>query len=238
MVRQKSLFIVVIAVLSASASGGTANAELLIPVSEDSYVQQNQPDSSFGASPFLQVGDIAGGNASKAYLGFDVSSVGHVGEATLSLTFLTSTQPQGPGSASYEFAVFGIDEGESDWSSNTLTWNNAPANDLSSGSGVLSSAATSLGTFSTVGGTGIGQITGSALATFLNADTDGFVSFIVVRLTSSTSVGTNYVHMIPNGFSMLQVVETPLPGTLTMLAAVGLPFVGFGLRRRIGALQD
>jgi len=206
-----------------------ASAEMIQVADQVAYISQAQPDTNFNGSSFLNAGNIAASSSHKSYIKYNVADMGNASDATFSITFLQTPQSSSPGAVQYDFEVFGLNEGEPGWSESTITWNNAPGNDVSSGSGLIGSAVTSLGGFSITGGTGIGQVGGAALTSFVNADIDGYVSLIVVRLTSSTTAGTNYVHTSPTSFSLLQVVEAPLPGAFSMLVALFVPgmLIGF-----------
>jgi hypothetical protein len=74
-----------------------------------------------------------------------------------------------------------------------LTWNNAPANNTTSGNGFTSDATASLGMFSTIGNNNGGSNYGTYsvstgdMVSFLNTDTDKNVTFMVSRAGDSSS---------------------------------------------------
>ena len=80
--------------------------------------------------------------------------------------------------------VYGLtDESLDNWDPAKTTWNNAPANDISSASGVETNKAVFLGDFSVAyEDTGSSRrFSSSALVDFLNADSNGKVTFILCR---------------------------------------------------------
>jgi len=122
-----------------------------------------------------------------------------VDEARLSLTFA----PTGMGFASEvpdaTFAVFGLtDESLDHWDEETIRWNNAPAN-RPGGLDLDETRVVRLGTFEIVQGelSGTRSIEGSALAEFLNRDTNGMATFIVVRETQGSG-RSDLVHGFAN----------------------------------------
>ncbi len=123
----------------------------------------------------------------KAYFSFDLASLRgkKVENAALSLAF----EPSGYGFASRmpacSFTVYGLtDQTLDNWSESDLKWQNAPAN-LPGGGEVDTTKAVPLGTFSIApeDTSGFRTISGPALVEFLSHDTNGQVSFILVRDT-------------------------------------------------------
>jgi hypothetical protein len=146
----------------------------------------------------------------KAYIGMDLASIAgmRVVEARLSLTFA----PTGMGYASEvpdaTFAVYGLTEESLDnWDEATIRWTNAPAN-LPGGASLDPAKVTRLGTFEIVQGelSGTRSIEGQALADFLNRDTNGTATFIVVRETQGSG-RSDLVH----GFANKKHPELPPP---------------------------
>jgi len=133
----------------------------------------------------------------KAWVAFDLASLQgrETSEASLSLAF----EPTGWGYASLMpdavFSVYGVTEDALDaWSADNLTWDNAPANDVS-GSGVVAGKAVKLGTFVMPQGVleGTFSITTPELAAFLNHDANKLATLVVVRETAEI-VGGSVVH--------------------------------------------
>jgi len=128
----------------------------------------------------------------KAYFSFDVSSLKgqKVANASLALAF----EPTGYGFASRlpacVFTVYGLKDGPADeWSEQELKWDNAPAN-LPGGNEIDTGKAVMVGTFTIEPeeASGLRVISNPALAAFLNDDSNGQVTLIVVRETSEKVV--------------------------------------------------
>ncbi|MGV3755083.1 MAG: DNRLRE domain-containing protein [Verrucomicrobiota bacterium] len=126
----------------------------------------------------------------KAYFSFDLESLKgkQVDNAALALTF----EPSGYGFASRlptcVFTVYGLKDGPQDeWSEHELIWDNAPAN-LPGGNEIDTRQAVPLGTFTIEPeeSSGLRVISSPALADFLNKDSNGQVTLMVVRETSET----------------------------------------------------
>lgn len=172
----------------------------------DAFVIASSPNSTNGTGSTFLVKNAASSDGStnvnlsasrKAYIQFDLSS--QSGPATN--TSLSLVYAGGAGgiavSGLQTFNIFGLNDGVSgeNWSESTLTWNNAPANNTTSRSGVTSSA-TLLGQF-TIDGTGtsgeIIQLSGTSLNDFLNQDTNGLATFIISRETFDSNNG-GFIH--------------------------------------------
>jgi ferric-dicitrate binding protein FerR (iron transport regulator) len=146
----------------------------------------------------------------KAYIGLDLSTIAgmKVVEARLSLAFA----PTGMGYASEvpdaTFGVYGLtDESLDDWDDRTIRWQNAPAN-LPGGASLDPSKVVRLGTFEILQGelSGTRSIEGEALVGFLNGDSDGLATLIVVRETQGSG-RSDLVH----GFANKNHPELPPP---------------------------
>lgn len=133
----------------------------------------------------------------KAWLEFDLAPLKgrEVTEATLSLAF----EPTGWGYASLMpdavFTVYGVTEDALDaWSASNLTWDNAPANEVSSG-GVRPGQAVKLGSFTMPQGVleGVFTVSTPELAAFLNADANKLATLVVLRETAEP-MGGSVVH--------------------------------------------
>ncbi len=163
---------------------------------KDSYIQTSQKNHrDFGGDPFFRVKNSTNSPdlIRKGYVAFDLNKfAGHKFEdAELVLTI----EPSDLGFASVvpdsTFDVFGLtDESEDTWEENGLSWDHAPAHDFNSKEKHLPLAGKTrlLGRFEIAQGVSRGtrSIRGEALRDFLNADTNGIVTFIICRETDET----------------------------------------------------
>lgn len=142
------------------------------------------------------------GQDAKAYIRFQLpADFGAATSATFTFTRAIL------GSLGWTYNVYGLNQGPipgSSWDELTwpelntgtpttaTTWNNAPGNDVTSGTNVTS--ASFLGTFTTVNAANGGvagdhfSLSGTNLLNFLNADTNGFVTLIVTRSGVSSAL--------------------------------------------------
>lgn len=136
----------------------------------------------------------------KVYLRFDLSEtpLNSLEKATLQLRFA----PTGWGLVSHlrdsEFSVYAMtEESLDDWSYETITWENAPANTIENGSELLPDLSKKLGTFSVPRGVQSGTFTLSndALTDALNQDQNRIVTLVIVRETIESRSG-GLVHSI------------------------------------------
>lgn len=243
-----------------SLSASTARADTTLSAQADTFVRGGtSADANFGADDNLLVKFGVGTNGvnvhRKSYVRFDLSPLsGVVTQATLSLTIsdaiignITDTTQE------YTFHLYGLIDGVGEnWtegdgtlsspSTTGITWNNAPANDTTSGFGVTSDAL-SLATFTLVGRGTAGQvinISNPTLLSFLNADTDNQVTFILARdtLEISDDNQNSVIHAFaskerggpfaPPTLTVLTSNEAPEPTSLALLMLAGIPL----LRRR------
>jgi hypothetical protein len=156
---------------------------------KDAYVQPKYP-SEHHSEVLLLVKNTATEKSDyirKAYLGFDLTGLNgaKVRAARLALTFA----PTGMGFASEvpdcEFAVHGLtDEALDGWDEEKVRWATAPAN-APGGADLDPTKTTLLGTFRLAQGvqSGVFGVEGTALVDFLNRDTNGLATVIVVRRT-------------------------------------------------------
>lgn len=137
----------------------------------------------------------------KGYLAFDLKSLD--GRPVESARLILNLLPSGFGYASLAadstFSVYGlVDESLDDWSASGLRWEAAPAN-IDAGDAVDENLARKLGEFHVPRGRQTGQVSveGSALCDFLNSDTNGVVTLIVVRDTTDLRL-PGLVHAFAN----------------------------------------
>ncbi|MCD4824271.1 MAG: PEP-CTERM sorting domain-containing protein [Phycisphaerae bacterium] len=200
----------------------------------DAHIYGGIPGGQFGSAAALEVCNMGDGgtdiqNARKAWIRFDISSHPQpTSHATLTFHVLEGLNSSLPGQL-WHFAVYGLDDDQNNaWLANGLTWDNAPGNDDESGCGVKH--ATLLGTFEIIGkgadglAVSITGTTGDELVDFLNADTDGLVTFIVTRTNEGHMSGNDVCHRFASkedgDGSGPELTLTPEPVTL-MLLSVG-----------------
>lgn len=183
----------------------------------------------------------------KAYLRFDLDAAGvsaAVDTASLDLDFIAVNNLGQP----RQVNVFGLTDGHGDenWLENTITWSNAPANDVNSVGGAYTTPGTAgvtsdaifLGTYDMAAGNGVHSLSNQNLVDFLNADTNGIVTFILTasgidaadvnqQIVTKEGVGDPYnLGNIPT----LNVTTIPEPASVALFAA-GL--IGTIVRRRV-----
>ncbi|MFM7183135.1 MAG: Ig-like domain-containing protein [Verrucomicrobiales bacterium] len=178
----------------ASATPQALSGIASLESSADAYVRAGSSAAiNFGTATQLVVKNATtADNYRKAYIRFDLT--GHDPKSTpnASLQFMVESA----WNDTTPWQVYGLkdaDAGES-WGESTITWNNAPANTTTSGDGLTSSRVTLLGTLAATGPQPLGNILelrSAALDSFLLADTDNKVTFILTR--ASTASGNSIV---------------------------------------------
>lgn len=160
-----------------------ASADIAVNPIADTYVDSNNANSNFGALDFF----VANDNGSRdrfSLIRFDISSFsGTLTGAQLGLY-------DDIGDASEEFDIFGLDESADTWTE-SLTHSQAVAAGLADTSivgGFVTSNAfggAPLTSFTDPAGDGTAHdafnVTSGSIFDFLNADTDGLVSFVIVE---------------------------------------------------------
>ncbi len=195
----KKFTLLILASTALLGSLSSLQAAVVLDVAQDTYFRGNG-DGPFGSDNEIRVKtDTNGinadeGNTRVTYLQFDLSSLSQpVQSASLELTAFTNDLAS-------DFTVWGLtDESQEGWSetgTGQLDNSNAPAfNDLD--------AATDQGAFQTGNVTELGSFnlggsvssntaisfsgTGTAMADFLNADTDNLVTFLITRDVAASS---------------------------------------------------
>lgn len=158
----------------------------------DAYSRRGDAHGPTGGHPLIMVKhtDLEAGrkNERRAFLTFDVSQVSarNIAEAQLVL----DPEPSGLGFSALvpdsRFAVYGItDETLDEWDEFDVRWNSSPA---CTDAGLVPEKTRRLAEFWIPrGGSGDAlTVRGDALAEFIRQDTNGLVSFIVVRETGET----------------------------------------------------
>jgi hypothetical protein len=193
-------------------------------------IRGGAPDASFSRTSLAVINDdgtTAG--AAKAYLRFQLPA--DFGTAT-SVTFDIS-RSDSVSVYDLPYFVYGLNDGtagETTWTQNDtyspsgtdLTWNNAPGNNPTTTSGFVN--ATQVGTFTALGSRNGGSagdtyaVSGSSLLSFINADTNGYVTLMIsqdpTQITSSENQfasDSNPTYSLP----ALQLTYTPTSGIPT-----------------------
>jgi len=128
--------------------------------------------------------------ARKAYLGMDLTPLAglRIVEASLSLTLAPTELGFASEVPDAIFGVYGLtDERLDDWGEKSIRWENAPAN-LPGGDKLDQSKVSRLGQFEIRQGVlqGTRSISGQALVDFLNHDSNGMATLILVRETKGS----------------------------------------------------
>lgn len=128
--------------------------------------------------------------------------------------------------------VSGINDDVQDnigWASNDITWNNAPGNDIASGTHLNASKATHIEALTIIEGKA-GDLFAIDVKEFLALDTDGIIQFALhdttgggalVQFISSTATASNYPDY-PDWQPVLEVTYVPEPMTIALLGLGGL----------------
>lgn len=183
--------------LFASMSFGGSKTITLTPIA-DSDIRQSDPDYAKGDRTDHYVSNPSTvGTAGKLYIKFQMpdQSWGYVASATFKITRTAQVAMW-----NYNYNLYGLKNSAAanNWQdlspgiytgapSGGLTWNNAPANNTSSASLFTSDATGILGSFLSTGSAHGGTsgetytISTSDLADFINTDTDGLVTLMLVR---------------------------------------------------------
>lgn len=210
-------------VLLAAIASQAARAAVLYPES-DTYGQSNN-SGPYGSSTILALKYSEPGDTNysrKTWIRYDLSDlvVSNFSSPSLELPIIESglgTDATG----TWTFHVYGLtDESLDSWSEASLLWNTAPANVTGSGTAVDPTKTVSLGTFTLTGKGYSGSSTtytigGAALQSFLAADTNQRVTFIVTRDTQAPNATVNYAHAIAS-----REHGTVAPASLVLPSAV------------------
>lgn len=158
----------------------------------DAYVQPKYPSehASDVLSLVKNTVDQKSDYLRKAYLAFDLAALAGqwVTEAQLTLTFVPTEMGFASEVPDATFRVYGLtDEGLDGWDERTLRWHTAPAN-RPGGAALDPDRVVLLGTFELAQGVAGGArgVAGPALVDFLNRDTNGLATLIVVRETKGS----------------------------------------------------
>ena len=232
----KKTFEIVCAAVVCAAMVSVASADVIttsVGNGADAFIHYDAPDSNHGASSVVAVKtDYVLWNCRKGYFRFDISAfAGPIESVSFELAYSSMTSDYGADPSTYY--VYGLSDGHAgeDWGELDITWNNAPGNDKSSKSGVLSSQAMLLGTydvqFSTISAGDKVTFSSDALLDFVNADTDSLVTLIVGRQQQNTRIEL-FASKENASFEAPALSIVPEPATMSVLALGGLAM----LRRR------
>lgn len=155
----------------------------------DAHVWKGATDNTnYGSSTQLQVQDFSSTSSLLAYVRFDLSGYtpGSFTTATLDLTSDTTVGSPAIGNSFYVWGLRNSQNADG-WGENTITYNNAPGLDgVVSGDGEVATLdvdttnkADLLFTTNMVASGNTLSLSNAALLNFLNADTDGKVTFII-----------------------------------------------------------
>lgn len=179
----------------------------------DAFVRFGTPTQNYGNTADIVVKDAPpsqnpSSTTRKAWVRFDLSRLGAARAAGASLDLTVRTNNGGGSSttpANFTVCVFGLADGDAgeNWvegngaadnqPAGEIVWNNGPANDTTSATGMLANASL-LGTFNVTDNDAPGStvtFSGPALASFINDDSDGIATLVLTRI--STNGGNNLV---------------------------------------------
>ncbi len=168
----------------------SSEIEIEMETTADSYVRDHLGtlrDTNYGTESGLHLVHQAADKTIKAYMRFTLADqLKPVGETTLSLVYSTGANFEAGETVLH--SIYGLDDGtagETTWGETGITWNNAPGNDADLG---LTNA-TLLGTITVIGDNAVGTtytLSSSELSAFLNADSNGEITIIMVPGTLQT----------------------------------------------------
>ena len=142
-------------------------------------------------------------DARKLYLRFDLAILTkpakNATDASVTLQMLPA-EGHSPSDKIWTFDVFGLKDGvtEENWGENTVTWNNAPASDPTSPVALTTDNVTPLGQFTITGQGKEGQkivFSSPSMLKFLQADSDGLVTFIITRREQGNDAQNDVIHI-------------------------------------------
>lgn len=206
---------------------------IIITATEDAMVRGGSYANN-NAPSIVAVKNSGLDTARKSYIKFNYGTPYDFGDATLSLTLYDTYAL-----TDISISVYGLtDEAIEGWSKSTITWNNAPANDISSNL-FLSSAASFLGTFNvpfSSSPNSLFHFTSSDFMDFLNADSNGSVTLMLAAQTSMLGGGVVQFHSRESQYSPTiegsPTAVVPIPASAMLMVSGLLALVGVGLCQR------
>lgn len=182
--RMRASFSAVIffAIVGAVSTSASQLVKTNVASGADSFVRSGTEASvNYGGDTSATTKNATGNFGRKIYVRFDLSGV--TGDAVKAATLYLNSAT----SAADTLNIYGLNDGLTEdsapgsggWTESGITWNNAPANNTTSGSGVTSSA-TLLGTISVPSSSSVPlKLSNTALRDFLEKDSNGRVTVII-----------------------------------------------------------
>jgi hypothetical protein len=211
----------------------------------DTYIRSNlfnnAANVNYGSSSVLAIKHDTGlsGNNRKGYIRFDLSSINtQFNDSRLHLAYL-GDHPDSQSPSVYNIYGLNDEDPNENWNESSITWNTAPGNNTGSAGGVEGNSTVFLGTLTlTLSGLSAGDsvsFSSPDLLTFLQADTNDLVTFIITRQQRNFGIET-FASKENIDFSppMLELTTIPIPAT-ALLFVSGL-FGIFGTIRKRGVL--
>ena len=127
-----------LSITAMSAALAAVGQETITPTA-DARIDGGAPNTNFGSAVELFVRN-GGDNMAfheKAYLEFDIGGLLGSGERFLNASFSLTMSRAGSPTTAGTMTVYGIVDNADSWTESGITWDTAPKNDTSSGSGVL-----------------------------------------------------------------------------------------------------
>ncbi len=199
-------------------------------------------DYSYGYDDILKIRWHGLADSHKAYIKFTLpADFGTATSATVKIT-LAGSSPGG-----YDYDIYGLKDNSSgqDWAEGTgnhsgdpasvaLTWNNAPANNVSDGHQFTSDATSVLATgsiSSSMGASDYMSFSSQALTDFINTDTDKVITFMISGHTDTTA-DPNFASRENTTYDgpILELTYTPVPEPASIVILSSL--IGMAFRQR------
>ncbi len=243
--RHLVLMVTVVAAIAGAGPHATVEAATINPEA-DSYIDANSKTANYGTNVQLRAKYDPTTFTRKSYIRFNLSALTfdhttQLQDATLNLNFFDTDAGSGGTGITWEFEVFGLEDGDAgeNWGETSINWNNAPANDAAGTSNDILLNAPSLGTFSFLGRTAVVAFTGTggtAVRNFVAASSDNdLVTFIVRRNTVQPNQSNSYVHAASSRNHTTEPIPsldlTPIPEPSTLALAV-LGVLGLARRKK------
>lgn len=225
----------------------------LLPPTDDTFVQADNA-GPFGTGATIPIKHTYGTNSSNStsgsdrigLFGFDLTGQASViTNATLSLNYTSGGEETNSG-RDYNFTVYGISDGGTNelFDENTLTFSSFGYGSSTLHGSFDPTGLTSLGNFTTTGVGGTVNFSNASLLSFINADANDRVSFIIFRNSQRSNTFNSTIFATKeNANSALRptlalapnapvVAAVPEPTSLALLGLGGLALVATRRRQR------